>query len=248
MRHIALFILLLVDYSIQAEERITFKAKDGVTITADVHMAHPSTAPFIILFHQAGWSRGEYLEIAPTLNRIGFNCMAVDLRSGNLVNGVRNETNQDAKRTMKETKYTDAEKDILASVKVAKESYAKGKLILWGSSYSAALAMRYTGEHIDEVDGVLAFSPGEYFKSMGKPADYITQSASKISCPVFITSAQNEKNSWWNMYEVIPSEDKTYYLPTETSGNHGSKALFTKFTDHQEYWEAVIVFLEIFKN
>ena len=34
---------------------------------ADLYIAHDASAPFILLFHQAGWSRGEYLEIAPKL-------------------------------------------------------------------------------------------------------------------------------------------------------------------------------------
>ncbi len=247
MKYVITILVCFLLVPSKAEEKVTFKSTDGVTITADVHMAHPDTVPFIILFHQAGWSRGEYLEISPTLNRLGFNCMAVDLRSGNLVNGVRNETYLDAQRKMKETKYTDTEKDLRAAVAFARETYAKGKVILWGSSYSASLVIRYAGENPESVDALLAFSPGEYFKNMGKPSDYIAQSAAKINCPVFITSARNEKNSWWNIYEAIPSESKTYFLPTETSGNHGSKALFVKFPDHKSYWEPVILFLQTLK-
>lgn len=240
----SLFLLLIIScLKVLAEEKVTFKSVDGVIVTADLHMAHPESAPFIILYHQAGWSRGEYLEIAPTLNRLGYNCLSVDLRSGNLVNGVRNDTYLDAQRQMKQTRYVDAYQDLAAAVTFARGKKSKGDLYLWGSSYSASFVLKYAGDNPEKVQAVLAFSPGEYFKSMGKPGDYITTSAAKITAPTFIASARNEKNSWWSIYEAIPAENKQFFMPSETSGNHGSKALYTSYPDHKVYWEAVISFL-----
>ena len=63
-----------------------------------------------------------------------------------------------------------------------------------------------------------------------------------INKPVFITSARNEKKSWWGIYEAIGTEKKQYFLP-ETSGNHGSRALWDKFSDSKDYWKAVTSFL-----
>ncbi|MEP2024095.1 MAG: alpha/beta hydrolase [Reichenbachiella sp.] len=237
-----LVFFLLVGFGALASETIKIKASDGVEVTVDLHIAHPDTVPFIILFHQAGWSRGEYQEIAPILNQLGFNCMAVDQRSGNAVNDVQNQTFVSARKLMKETKYVNALPDMNAAIDHAKIYLAKGDLIIWGSSYSSALALKIAGDRTGDISGVLAFSPGEYFQSMGKPKDYITSSAIKIECPSFITSARSEKNSWWSIYEVIPTDTKSYYLP-ETSGNHGSRALWSKFTDSQGYWDAVISFL-----
>jgi len=227
-------------------ETITYPSEDGVTITANVYMPHPKTAPFIVLFHQANWSRGEYLEIAPKLNQLGYNCMAVDLRSGGQVNGVKNQTKIAARESMKQTNYMDAYEDIDASMKYAKKYFAEGPLILWGSSYSSALALRYAGDHPAAQDAVLAFSPGEYFKSQGKTGNFIQEGASKISVPAFITSAKGEKGSWWKIYQAIPVENKQYYLPS-TAGNHGSKALWSKFGDSIKYWDAVKKFLNSIK-
>lgn len=91
-----IFVILSVNHQTQAKEKdtINFEAKDGLIVTADLFAPHPNETPFIILFHQAQWSRGEYIEIAPKLNKMGFNCMAVDLRSGGNVNDITNETNQ----------------------------------------------------------------------------------------------------------------------------------------------------------
>ena len=242
-----MYILIIISSiflgSLQEKERITFSSGDGLELTADLYVTHDKTAPFIVLFHQARWSRGEYLEIAPKLNMLGYNCMAVDLRSGGEVNGVNNESFATATKAMKATQYIDAYPDIEAAMKYANEYLADGKLIIWGSSYSSALALRYAGDHNDEIDGVMSFSPGEYFKNQGKSGTYVTEGAKKITKPVFITSAKGEKGSWWTIYEEIPSDKKTYFLPN-TAGNHGSRALWNKFGDSLTYWDAVKKFLE----
>ena len=224
-------------------EKVNFKAADGLSVAADAYMIHPNTAPLIILFHQAGWSRGEYLEIAPRLNGMGFNCLAVDQRSGKIVNGIENLTNKEAKIAMKSTAYLDALPDMIGAMDYAREFLAKGPVILWGSSYSSSLVLKIAGDHPDKVDAVLAFSPGEYFRSSGKPEDFIASSASNISVPVFISSRKDEKKNWWPIYESIPSGSKVFFLP-ETMGNHGSRALWEKFSDSDSYWGPVTDFLE----
>lgn len=227
-----------------AIEKLSFESKDGVAITADLYMAHESKdTPFIVLCHQAGWSRGEYREIAPKLNELGFNCLAIDQRSGGKVNSVMNETTKAAKAASKGVQYVDAEQDMVAAIEFAKQNYAKGKLVLWGSSYSSALALRITGEHPDKIDAALAFAPGEYFISQGKPSDWIQQSAKKIKDPVFITSAKNEANNWSSIANAIPEASLKKFLP-KTNGNHGSRALWKKFNDSGDYWTAVKAFLE----
>ena len=226
-------------------EPVSFESKDGLSISADLYKVHDATAPFIVLCHQAGWSRGEYREIAPKLNTLGFNCMAIDQRSGGKVNGIDNESTARATKANKPVDYVDAEQDIIAAVEYARENYAAGKLILWGSSYSAALTLRVTGEHSDKIDGALAFAPGEYFTRSGKPGNWIATSAKKISCPVFITSAQNEKKNWAKIYAAIESESKTSFLP-KTKGNHGSRALWAQFKDSKDYWSPVKTLLENF--
>lgn len=235
--------LIFTEVPNSVEETIYFKSKDGIDIAANLYMAHEKDAPFIVLFHQAGWSRGEYNEIAPKLNSLGYNCMSVDLRSGGSVNDVKNITNQNAIKGMKETNYVDAIQDMQAAIAYSRENFAQGKLILWGSSYSSALALKLAGDMANDIDGALAFSPGEYFVSQGKPRDFIASSASNITDPVFITSARNEKNSWWGIYVSISSDKKEYFLP-ETSGNHGARALWQKFSDSAQYWDAVKKFLK----
>lgn len=243
--NLALVLMLSASGVVSASEAtvVEFASEDGLAITADVYIADEDRkTPFIVLFHQARWSRGEYLEIAPRLNDLGFNCMAVDLRSGGSVNGVDNESAARANAIGSGTTYVDALPDVEAALRYARVHDAQGLLIAWGSSYSASLVLKAAGDQPELVDGVLAFAPGEYFMKQGKSSDWIARSAKNIDDPIFITSARSEKEAWFPIFEAIPSKDKAFYLPS-SEGNHGSRALWGQFPDSDGYWEAVEEFL-----
>ncbi len=245
MKKFLIVTLLLVAIGIFASsfETITFDSKDGVKITADVYMVHPKTAPFIILFHQARSSRGEYREIAPKLNELGFNVMAIDQRSGYGMFGIENETFKRVEVKDDYPTYLDALPDMEAGIAYAKKHYAQGKIILWGSSYSASLVLKMAGDDPGIADGVLAFSPGEYFTWVS--SSLITEAAKNITIPVFITSDKNEKNRWNSIYEAIPSTKKIHFLP-QAQGSHGSSALWKSTPGNEEYWQAAKQFLNQF--
>ena len=120
-----------------------------------------------------------------------------------------------------------------------KKTYNSKNIIIWGSSYSSSLVLKYAGDYPDKINAVLSFSPGEYFGNK----TFITQSAKNITVPVFITSAKNEKGSWSGIYEAIKSTKKQSFIP-QGAGNHGARALWTKNGDHKEYWDAVTAFLD----
>ena len=223
----------------QTTSTVIFPAADGLTITADLYWTGDATKPFILLFHQADYSRGEYLEIAPKLVTLGYNCLAVDQRSGGAANGVKNETFQAAKAQKLATGYTDAYQDLEAALSYVVSTYAPSKLIVWGSSYSSSLVLILASEHPDEIAAVLSFSPGEYFKLDGKlVADY----AKTITQPVFITSAKSEEKAWRSIADHITSAGSVFFVP-QASGRHGSSTLYEKVSNHAEYWTAVEAFL-----
>ena len=222
---------------------ITFPTTDNLTITGDLYWTGDAAAPFILLFHQADYSRGEYLEIAPKLNALGYNCLAVDQRSGGATNGVINETYKAAKAAGLPTGYPDAYPDLESALAFVVDQYAPKQLIVWGSSYSSSLALILASEYPDEIAAVLAFSPGEYFKLEGKKvADY----AANITQPAFITSAKSEEKSWRGIADQIKATGSVFFLPQE-NGRHGSSALFEKTPNHAEYWTAVESFLASLK-
>lgn len=246
MRILASVCLLLLLASFHGHgadfEKVTFDAADGLSVTADLYVQHPETNPFIVFFHQAGWSRGEYRPIVQSFLDMGFNCMAVDQRSGAKINDVVNETAGRASEAGLGTTFVDAIPDMKAAILYARAHYAKGRLAIWGSSYSAALVLHIAHEFPRDVHVVLSFSPGEYFTRFGKSASFVTDAAAKMTQAAFITSAQNEQQQWQGIYDAIPHKEKSFFLP-ETAGNHGSRALWQSFADSDAYMSAVKEFL-----
>ena len=233
---------LLAVSGLHAFETVTFPSKDGLEVTADLYLARAQGAPMILLFHQADYSRGEYREIAPRLNELGFSALAVDLRSGGSARTVANETAARARAQRKPQAYLDALPDMEAAVAwVRGQPFGKGKLLLWGSSYSASLVLKAAGDDPGLCDAVLAFSPGEYFS----PGDFILGSAKNIRLPVFVTSGPYERSGWDAIFRAIPSDSKTAFLP-EDEGRHGSSALWSLTPGNEAYWKAVESFLSEF--
>ncbi|HLP14516.1 MAG TPA: hypothetical protein VK177_21475, partial [Flavobacteriales bacterium] len=101
--------------TIKIHGTIEFNAADGLAITADSYEVLPGEK-YILLCHQAEFSRGEYIETAKKLNEMGYNCLAIDQRSGEMCNDVVNETAKRAREQKKKTDYKDAEQDIVAAV------------------------------------------------------------------------------------------------------------------------------------
>jgi dienelactone hydrolase len=171
--------------SLYAQQTVTFTSSDGVSVTAD-HYVTSTQNPYLILLHQAGYSRGEYRETAPKLANLGFNCLAVDLRSGNEVNFVKNRTAQDARDKNKGTAYLDARGDIKAAIDFVAARSNK-PIILVGSSYSASLALVEATENF-KIKAVVVFSPGEYFGD-----DFNIKAATKqLHVPVLALSSKLE--------------------------------------------------------
>ncbi|PLX12133.1 MAG: alpha/beta hydrolase [Marinilabiliales bacterium] len=221
------------------KKEIQFNSLDNLSVTGDLYLISEEDTPFILLFHQAGFSRGEYIETAIEFNNLGYNCLAIDQRSGNEVNGILNKTKQEAKKKGLKTEYPDAIPDLEAAINYVIKNYNPEKLIILGSSYSATLSIVLASKYPDKIDAALAFSPGEYFLYENSK---IEEFASKIKIPVFITSAKNEESYWKEIYNKIPVDFKTSYLP-DVEGIHGSRALWKTQEGQEDYWNAVIEFL-----
>lgn len=246
MKNLQSILLLLIFgfifQSMQAQstrKEITFKSANDIIITGDLYLVDKADAPFIILFHQARYSRGEYIETALKFNNLGYSCLAVDARSGKEVNGVENLASKQAEEKGLATKYQDAMPDLKATINYVKEIIKPTDLYLLGSSYSASLVIILSGELLG-VNGILAFSPGEYFKYEGKQ---IKDYAREAICPVFITSAKGEFGHWEGIYSALP-EVMAYSFKPEVKGIHGSRALWESTEGNESYWEAVLEFLD----
>lgn len=223
-------------------QTITFESKDEIEITADLYMTENKEAPFILLFHQAESSRGEYLTIAPKLNELGFNCMAIDQRAGSSSKGVDNKTFSNALLQNKSITYEDSYIDLEAALNFVKKKIKPTKIIVWGSSYSALLVFPLAEKNTKDIDGILAFSPADYFYIDNKS---IFEYSKNLNCPIFITSAQNENYAWQPIFDNLTTEKKVGFVPNLV-GSHGSGALWSSTPGNEEYWEAVQNFLSNF--
>lgn len=217
-----------------AFETLEFPSKDGLVITADWFEVD-AEKPYILLCHQAGYSRGEYRKTARELNSAGYNCLAIDQRSGDRVTGIVNETAKRAKEKGLPTKYLNAEIDVEAAIDYLHGRTGK-KVILWGSSYSASLALK-VGTTNDKVSKVVSFSPGEYLKGVE-----LASEIKGLAKPVFVTSSAGEAAGVKKLMSGVKTKYVTQFDP-EKGGKHGSKALWESNNNHDAYWEAVLTFL-----
>ncbi len=236
-------IVILFAMTIQvssAQLKLVFPSKDGLKITADWYPVS-SNFPVILLCHQAGYSRGEYSETALRLNKLGFNCLALDQRSGDEINGIKNETAEEARIKKIVPSYADAEQDISAAVDYLFEKY-KRPITIFGSSYSASLALKIATES-DKVASVIVFSPGEYFEDK----KYISSHIQTLTKPVFATSSLAEADSVTDLLKDINSRVKIQYIPA-SKGGHGAKVLWAESPSNHEYWIALMSFLNRIKT
>ena len=224
------------DHSIPDVEpdTITFASKDGLTITADLYKIADENAPYIILFHQAFSSRGEYKTIAPRLNSLGFNCLAVDQRSGLYCKGIKNQTAAKARKLHFGRKYIHALPDLRASLFYVKDELKARKIIVWGSSYSSSLLFVLANEYPEDINGLLAFSPGEYFKDNDKK---IMEYAASVKCPVFVTAEKKVKEQAKGIYDKVPSGNKVFLDVKK----HGSRLLWDS---KNAAWEEAVTYLK----
>ncbi|MFZ0336150.1 MAG: alpha/beta fold hydrolase [Candidatus Acidiferrales bacterium] len=247
----AIFVaLLLLPQRVHAQEAkpVQFKAADGVTVYGVYYAAPNSSQPMILLFHQAGSNHYEYAGIAPKLVAAGFSCLAIDQRWGGIMWGRGNQTVRKLGHTETAAgKVEDLEADLEAALAWAHEREPHRKFILWGSSYSASLVFVVAAEHPDEVAGVLAFSPGEYFETH---PTLVRDAAMKVHVPVFVTS-ENDADALTDatrIYDAVASRDKVHYRAKFAV--HGSSTLRAdrnpKGADAN--WQAVMKFLGQFQK
>jgi len=216
--------------------KITFPSKDGLSITADFYEIK-SKKPMILLCHQAGFSRGEYKDTALRLNELGYSCLAIDQRSGNVANGVINETALNAKKRNLPTAYLDAKQDIEAAIDYLYTKNNKKSIIVVGSSYSATLVL-LLGEHSKKVKAIAAFSPGEYYKSIN-----VKDILKDIDKSTFVTSSKKESVALTELISLINPKYITQFIP-KAAGIHGSKALWKTTVGNENYWKAFTNFLQ----
>ncbi len=236
MRHLILLLTIVCMQHIVAQKQtVTFYAKDSVLITADTYFLKDMNST-VLLCHQAGYSRGEYIQTAKKLNALGFSCMAIDQRSGKEVNGVVNETAINANSKKLNVGYAGAKQDVDAAINYLYDLNGNKPIILVGSSYSASLALWIASEN-KKVKAVAAFSPGEYLKGKN-----LAEIIKPLKIPTFTTSSKRESSSVEKLLRNVDNNYVIHYTPKE-NGIHGSRAIWKTTDGYAGYWNAFKTFL-----
>lgn len=239
-------------------EQITFASADGLEVTADLYSTGDKSNPVILMFHQSASSRGEYRQIAPVLRKLGFNCLAVDLRWGkqDFWDKVSNETAARYGSDKVVDQYEDTDEfrrdevwprmwssvlDMEASLNWMEKAGYTGETIVWGSSFSAMLQFKLAAEHSDQVDGLISFSPGEYNDTDTTMLnDWVTQ----VRIPSLVIAGSDTS-------EYIMTKEVVNSLANQRSrhhwveqGRHGSSILLAS----EENWQPIRQFLHQFRD
>jgi dienelactone hydrolase len=221
----------------QAQEKITFPSKDGLLITADYYKGIKSK-PCILFCHQAKSSRGEYSAAAKQLQKLGYNIIAIDQRSGDVMNGVVNETAIAAKNKKLPTNFINAKQDIQAAIEYSYNRFQK-KIILVGSSYSASLVLLLSVNN-DMVAKVVAFSPGEYFNE----SNFVASQLENLKTPTLVLSTKSEASQVTDLIKNCNHKIVKQFVPLQ-DGEHGAKVLSTGDATTNEFWKAFMDFLKL---
>ncbi|MBN1949682.1 MAG: dienelactone hydrolase family protein [Bacteroidales bacterium] len=223
--------------TLRAQQQVSFYAEDSLRITADLYLKD-TKAPFILLFHQGDASRGEYSEIAIRLMKLDYNCLAVDLRYGDKINYVRNETANAAKAGDFDRSMLGAQKDIRAALKYIRR-YNKEKVILLGSSFSASLCLLEAAGNKD-IKAVIALSPGEFFR----PELVVKEKIGGIAQPIFISATTLEYDFVKEMFSDISPASLHYFQPGRGRGDHGAKMLWKSSESSDQCWLELLLFFK----
>ena len=224
---------------------ISFYTPDSIQLFGDLYEVDKQGST-ILLFHQGGSNaRGEYFSIIPRLIEAGFNVLAIDQRMGGQAYGSYNRTlaNIPTNRFGDGYTYCDAYNNLESALDFIIASGFTAKKILWGSSYSASLAIKLAHQKPADVQAVLAFSPAaggpmqacnpnEYFQTLKTPLLLLRPPG----------EMENENSK--AQFELAESYNHETYVPDH--GVHGSSMLVEERVgdEVEACWKVVLAFLD----
>ena len=223
-----------------AAQPVEFVTPDSVRIFGDYYPAGEDDGPVILLFHQGGANgRAEYGPLVGKLNAEGYSALSVDQRSGGDRLGGTNRTVEALGD--REFGYCEALPDLEATLDYALEQDMGSPLIVWGSSYSAALVFFLAERRPEDVDAVLAFSPA----SGGPMADCNPNDVSVgVEQPVLALRPGSEMQHASVAAQLALFEEQGHQTYVAPNGVHGSSMLNAdRSSDSDETWEVVLEFL-----
>lgn len=210
---------------------------DSLLITADEYIT-ADTLPYLVLLHEQGSSRGEYVNILHRFQKMNFNCLVPDLRNGGNSGYLTNETAKRSRNRKYGRKAEDIEGDIRAAVDFAAMKSGK-KVILVGAGANGSLALK-VGKEADPVKAVIALSPGEFFRNQFSVEDTIAG----MKKPVLVLSSKMEYPYMEQLLSRVDISNKELFTPEDHEGRRGTGALTDNNPSQSEYWLSILLFFK----
>jgi len=209
------FLALLLPALAFAGEPVVLHSSDAVAVHGTLTQAAPHNDKVLLLFHQASASRHEYDSLIAGFNKLGYDTLAIDQRSGGDLFGGHNETVQ---ALGKSADYLDAAPDLDAALAWARAQHYD-KIVAVGSSYSSSLVILLAARHPPGLTAIASFSPGEYFDDK----NLIKNAAAKVTIPFYITTGPDEADHVTEVLSKAHGSNIVHYQPH--AGVHGASTL-----------------------
>ncbi|MBI1972452.1 alpha/beta fold hydrolase [Candidatus Woesearchaeota archaeon] len=210
-------------------KEVKITTEDQVVLAATLYETISEKA--VILLHMLGNNRQSWKELAPLLQKNGYNVLALDLRG----HGQSLEKN---KQKISYINFAEPDfQDMLKDIKAAKEFLQKqgaSEISIVGASIGANLAIIYAAQDKD-IQKIVALSPGLNFKGL-KPQE----PAKKLTIPIFLVAAEDDQYSAMSsrtLEAVIHSDKELKIYP---KADHGTRM----FNYQPELKEFIVKFLE----
>ena len=210
-------------------EKITFKTKDGVTISGNYFKPQKKQAPVFILLHMMPSTKESWNEFASIIQNNGYAVLAIDLRGhgeSTDMNGIRLDYKE----------FTDEEhRSSMNDIASAKEFIAGqngidlSRIAIAGASIGANLAL-WQASIDKDVRLIILLSPGLNYR--GILADEL---APKFKGHVYIMASEGDKSaeSSRKLAGIFPDETKLEIL----KGNlHGTNMLNLEIMNNILKW------------
>lgn len=226
-----------------AQEEVTFPTlnEDGATVYADRYAhAGERTRGTAILLHDQATGVVEYANIAPRLADLGFEVVAVDLRTGTNDSIVNNRTYLHTRAYI--FTFDDGLPDAQGALAWVRQTMPDDPIVLWGSGVAGDFATVMAANDPEGIAGVLAFSPPSLLVYTDE-----AEAASRLTVPLFVsygTTPTDELATVSKITDAAPPELLTLHTPEV--GAHGVATLTE--TGNPEGWQANWAAVEEFLN
>lgn len=225
-------------------QEVNFYTPDSIKIFGDLYELDKKENT-ILLFHQGGSNaRGEYETIIPKLIEEGFNVFAIDQRVGGQFYGSYNRTlaNIPTNSFGDGYGYCNAYNNLEGALDYIIDSGFSGDKIIWGSSYSASLAIQLANNRQNDINGVLAFSPATGGTMKDCLPDKYFES---LKLPLIILRPPNEMENESSKMQFELANKYNHQTYVAKNGVHGSSMLVKERVgnDVEDTWKVVYSFL-----